>query len=214
MISDTLKRNRKTLIIQFVIGMAIGAAGAFVMLQFGPELGLDRAHEPALLLAFLLAAMGLFIVIGSMTRSGARQMVGAEIEPGEDVGPELNLLRWQGVVSVLAGAELLVLGLDPAVLSGPARNWLLPLLLVILTAQTWLNLKLWRRGDEYFRRVIAEAGIIGFVAFQFLLFFWTAAVRFGLAPDPAALDVYVLMMALYLLGSGIAGVRRGYGMPG
>ena len=212
MISETLKRNRKTLLIQFVIGMAVGAAGAFVVLDYGDELGLERMHEPAMLLALLLVAVGLFIVLGSLTRTGAAQMLGADIEPGEDVAPELNLVRWQGVAGFLAGAELLILALDPALLGGPARSWLLPLLLLILAAQTWINLMLWRRGDEYFRRVISEAGIIGFVAFQFLLFFWVGAVRFGLAADPEALDVYVLMMALYLLGSGIAGVRHGYGM--
>ena len=212
MISETLKRNRKTILIQFGIGMVVGAAGAIFVLDYGDEVGLDRAHEPALLLALLLVAVGLFIVVGSLTRSGAAQMLGAEVEPGEDIAPELNLVRWQGVAGFLAGAELLMLSLDPALLSGPARSWLLPLLLLILTAQSWINLMLWRRGDEYFRRVISEAGIIGFVAFQFLLFFWTAAVRFGLAPDPQALDIYVLMMALYLLGSGIAGVRHGYGM--
>ena len=212
MISETLKRNRKTLLIQFVIGMAVGAAGAFIVLDYGDELGLERMHEPAKLLALLLVAVGLFIVLGSLTRSGAVQMLGADIEPGEDVAPELNLVRWQGVAGFLAGAELLILALNPALLGGPARSWLLPLLLLILAAQSWINLMLWRRGDEYFRRVISEAGIIGFVAFQFLLFFWVAAVRFGLAPDPQALDVYVLMMALYLLGSGIAGVRHGYGM--
>jgi hypothetical protein len=212
MIGEMLKRNRKAMIIQFVIGMAVGAVGALVVLDYGPQLGLEDGHEGALLLALLLVAMGLFITIGSFTRAGAAQMVGAEIEAGEDIAPELNLLRWQGVVSVLAGAELLILGLDPDLLGGPARGWLLPLLLVILAAQTWVNLLLWRRGDEFFRRVISEAGIIGFVAFQFLLFFWTAGVRFGLGPDPEAIDVYVLMMALYLLGSGIAGVRHGYGM--
>jgi hypothetical protein len=212
MISETLKRNRKTLLIQFVIGLVVGAAGAIVVLDYGRDIGLEQAHEPALLLALLLVAVGLFIVIGSLTRSGAAQMLGADIEPGEDIAPELNLVRWQGVAGFLAGAELLILSLNPTLLGGPARSWLLPLLLLILAGQSWINLLLWRRGDEYFRRVISEAGIIGFVAFQFLLFFWVAAVRFGLAPDPEALDIYVLMMALYLLGSGIAGVRHGYGM--
>ena len=212
MISETLKRNRRNLLIQFVIGMVVGAASAIVVLDYGHDLGLERVHEPALLLALLLVAIGLFIVIGSLTRAGAAQMLGADIEPGEDIAPELNLVRWQGVAGFLAGTELLILALNPGVLGGPARSWLLPLLLLILAAQSWINLLLWRRGDEYFRRVISEAGVIGFVAFQFLLFFWTAGVRFGLAPDPQALDVYVLMMALYLLGSGIAGVRHGYGM--
>src|SRR5688572_1810430 len=211
MIAETLKRNRKTLVIQFVLGVFVGAVGAFLTLEYGSRLGLDRVHEPALLLALLLVAVGLFIVIGSLTRAGAAQMVGAEIEPGEDITPELNLVRWQGVAGLLAGVELVILALDPGLLAS-ARSWLLPLLLVILAAQSWINLMLWRRGDEYFRRVISEAGIIGFVAFQFLLFFWTAGVRFGLAEDPQALDLYVLMMALYLLGSGIAGVRHGYGM--
>jgi hypothetical protein len=213
MIAETLKRNRKSLILQFVAGAVVGAIGATVALDFGPQLGFERAHEGALLLAVLLAALGLTIVISSMTRTGAAQLIGARIEPGEDIAPELSLLRWQGVVVFLGGAELLILALDPEVLGGSARSWLVPLLMLTVAAQTWINLRLWRLGDEFFRRVVAEAGIIGFVAFQFLLFFWTAAVRFGLTPDPAALDIYVLMMALYLLGSGIAGIRHGYGVP-
>ena len=214
MIAEALKRNRKILLLQFAGGAVVGAIAAFVALDFGPELGLEGAHEGALLLALLLAALGLMIAISSLTRTGAASMIGARVEPGEDIAPEINLLRWQGVVGFLAGAELFILALDPSLLGGPARSWLAPLLLLILAAQSWINLRLWRLGDEFFRRVIAEAGIIGFVAFQFLLFFWTAAVRFGLAPDPAALDIYVLMMALYMLGSGIAGIRHGYGMPG
>ena len=142
MISETLKRNRKTLLIQFVVGMVVGATGAIVVLSFGRDIGLERSHEPALLLALLLVAVGLFIVVGSLTRSGAAQMLGADIEPGEDIATELNLVRWQGVAGFLAGAELLILSLDPALLGGPARAWLLPLLLLILAAQSWINLLL------------------------------------------------------------------------
>ena len=211
MVTEALKRNRKTIILQFVVGMIVGAVGAFVVLDYGPQLGLEGAHEGALLLALLLAAVGLMVAVSSLTRSGAKQMISAELEPGEDISSELSSIRWQGVVALLAGVEMFVLGLNPELLAGPARSWLLPLIGIILAAQSWINHRLWRSGDELFRRVIAEAAVIGFVAFQFLLFFWTVAVRFGLAEDPEALDVYVLMMALYLLGSGIAGIRRGYG---
>src|SRR5688572_28904867 len=135
MIAETLKRNRKTLVIQFVLGVFVGAVGAFLTLEYGSRLGLDRVHEPALLLALLLVAVGLFIMIGSLTCAGAAQMVGAEIEPGEDLTPELNLVRWQGVAGLLAGVELVILALDPGLLASAARSWLLPLLLVILAAQ-------------------------------------------------------------------------------
>ena len=207
----TLKQNTKHLLVQFLVGAVVGGVAAYLVSQHGPDLKLPGTHAPGLLVAALLAILGSSILVSSLSRAGAAQLVGSELEPGEDIRPELKSLRWQGFVTLLAGIELTILSLGTDVLTGPRSTLLLALLSLTLAAQTWFNVELWRRGDELFRQVIVEAGMIGFLIFQFGLFFWVAAARFALVPDPEALDIYVLMMVLYLLGSGIASIRRGYG---
>ena len=211
MIGKIGKFDKKTLILNFVGGALTGGVAAFLVLEHGERLDLEGAHPLGLLVAALLGIVGAAILITSLTRAGAAEMIGTPVEPGEDIGVELKSLRLQGAVALLAAAELLILSLGTDLLTGPESGLLLAVLAVVLAAQTWLNLRLWRSGDELFRRVIVEAAVIGFVAFQFLLFLWVVAARFALTPDPEALDIYVLMMVLYLAGSGIAGVRRGYG---
>lgn len=207
----TLKQNTKFLLVQFLVGAIVGAGGAHLMFEYGPELTAPGTHAPGLGVAALLAILGVSIMVASLSRAGAAQLVGTEIEPGEDVRPELRWLRRQGFVTLLAGIELTILSLGTNLLTGPRSTLLLTLLAATLAGQTWLNVELWRRGDELFRQVIVEAGMIGFLIFQFALFFWVAGARFALVPDPEALDIYVLLMVLYLLGSGIASIRHGYG---
>lgn len=207
----TLKQNTKHVLGQFLVGAVVGGVGAYLISQHGPDLTVPGTHAPGLLVAVLLAILGSSILVSSLSRAGAAQLVGTELEPGEDIRPELRPLRWQGFVTLLAGIELSILSLGTNVLTGPRSTLLLALLAATLAAQTWFNVELWRRGDELFRQVIVEAGMIGFLIFQFGLFFWVVGSRFAFVPDPGALDIYVLMMVLYLLGSGIASIRRGYG---
>ena len=207
------KSSTKKMLIQFLIGLPVGAAIGFVMVRYGPEIEAPGTHMPGLFVAALLLVFGLVIMGASLTGAGAARLIGPELEPGDDIGSELKPLRWQGLVTLLAGIELAILSLATDILTGPWSPILLALLAVNLAVQTGFNVVLWRRGDELFRRVIVEAGVIGFFVFQFLLLFWVVGARFELVSDPSALDIYVLMMVLYLLGSGIASVRRGYGTP-
>ena len=213
MTGKILGQDKKNLLVQFLVGAVVGGAGAFLVMRHGPELDVPGVHGPGLLVAVLLAVLGSAILVASLTRTGAAEMLGAELEEGEDIRPELNSLRWQAFVTLLAAAELSILAMSPELLTGPRSAVLLIALALILIAQTWLNVELWRRGDELFRRIIVEAGVIGFLAFQFALFFWVVGSRFAFLPDPSALDIYVLMMVLYLVGSTVASIRHGYGTP-
>ena len=208
---NTLKQNKKNLLVQFVGGALVGGVGAFLMIRHGPDLDVPGVHAPGLLVATLLGILGLAILLATFTRAGAQQMVGAELEPGEDIRPELKSLRRQAFVTLLAAVELLILSMAPDFLTGPRKTILLVLLAATLTTQTWFNFELWHREDELFRRIIVEASVIGFLAFQFVLFFWVVGSRFAFVPDPSALDIYVLMLVLYLVGSGVVSIRHGYG---
>lgn len=207
------KRSAGRWIRQFAIGLAAGAAIGYFGADYGPALDLDGAHAPGLAVGTMLALVGLIVLAGSLSRRAATGLLSVDLGDEDDFRLERASLRGQGVVAFLAGLELIALSLPAAYLLGPARDILIALLLAGLAVQTWLNLRLWRSGDELFRRIIVEAGLIAFLAFQFLMFFWAAGARFALVADPAALDVYVLLMILYLAGSAIAAMRRGYGAP-
>ena len=213
MTAITKKGFKKNLVIQFVVGAVVGAAAAMLGIEFGAEMLLAGTHLPGLAVAVLLASVGLIVLAGSSSRKAAGAVLAMDVDDEDDFRLERTSLRWQGIVTVLAAIELIILSLGRDYLTGSARGLLIALLLLGLLVQTWFNLKLWRSGDELFRRIIIEACVIGFLAFQFLLFFWVVGSRFDLVADPAALDIYVLMMVTYLAGSGIAAVRRGYGVP-
>lgn len=214
MTARTLGQNKKNLALQFIGGALVGAAAGFLMVRLGPDMDFPGVHGLGLIVAALLLVLGAIIIIASFTRSGAAQLMGEDLDPAEDIRPELRPLRWQGIVTLLAGVELVILSLSTDLLTGPRSELLLAVLIGVTAVQTWFNYQLWRRGDELFRRLIVEAAVIGFIVFQFALFFWVAGARFALVPDPSALDIYVLMLVLYLVGGSVASVRLGFGTSG
>jgi hypothetical protein len=111
----------------------------------------------------------------------------------------------QIIVTGLAGVMLLApitpLGLAPDVtFFGIAA---------LLAIQTVANLMLWRRADELLRRITVEAGALTFWLSQGVLFLYAAAERLGLVPEVNAWSLIGVMMALYILASGIVAARRG-----
>jgi hypothetical protein len=213
MTSETRRQFKKWLLLNFLGGMLVGVVGMVVAMEFGPSLDLVEPHLLGLFVAFLLAVMGLYTVAASTRIDWTAKVMGTTADEGDDLAPERKALRWQGVVTVLAALELLILCFGTDYMEGERGQIVFALLLAVMAIQTWLNFRLWREGDEFFRRIIVETGVAAFVAFQFLIFFWAAASRFGYVEDPTALDIYVLLMAVYLGASGIVAVRRGYGVP-
>lgn len=111
----------------------------------------------------------------------------------------------QIIVTALAGVMLLApitpLGLAPDVtFFGIAA---------LLAIQTFANLLLWRRADELLRRITVEAGALTFWLTQGVLFLYAAAERLGLTPEVNAWSLIGVMMALYILASGIVAAQRG-----
>lgn len=80
---------------------------------------------------------------------------------------------------------------------------------LLLAVQTWINLRLWRDGDELTRAVIAQSGGACFWLLQLALFGWATLTRLKLLPEADAWTLVTVMMSVYLLVSFIVSARRG-----
>lgn len=202
--------SKKGIALNFVIGGAAGALAALVLTRLAPDFTFEGYHPWGLLIALLLAVIGGSSMVASTSPRRTAGVFGSDFEPGEDFAAEMRSLRWQAIVSLLAAVEMGLLSLSPEILVAN-RGGILAILAAVLALQTIFNLRLWRHGDEFIRRLIVDASVAAFLVFQILLFFWAAASRLEYLPDPGAFDIYVLMMGVYLVASGIVGIRRGLG---
>lgn len=211
--ADPTRRFWRKMGLSGLAGGITGGAAVFLLADVIEELP-EGLHVIGAVIAVLLAWVGLALLWASASPERAARTWGTTMEPGEDFTDEIRSLRAQAVVTLLAGAELLLLSWPIDALQGSARPALLAALVIGTGVQNWLNWRLWRSGDEFFRRVLVEACVLGFVLSQLLVFFWAVGERFGYVAAPGALDIYVLMMGVYLVASSAAGVRRGIGVPG
>jgi len=213
MANDAKRRFWRKLGLQFGLGAIAGAAAALVFDHFLGKEDIGDAHGFGLLIGTALSYMGLVLLVASGSPAHAAKLMAQTLEPGEDFAAEMRLLRLQALVTLMAGVELLVLSWRTDLLTGAGREILLVGLLALALVQTWLNYRIWRRGDEFFRHVLIESAVVSFVLFQFILFAWAAGTRLLGLDQPSALDLYVFLMAVYLLVSFVVGLRRGYGVP-
>ena len=158
----------------------------------------------ALYVAFSLAAGGVYAAIVSFNRAALGKMLKLE-EPATP--SEVRLVRWSGALLLLTAAIMLMppafslLGTDPLLSLAAVAG--------MLGLHTVLNLKIWKDADELLRRTTMEASVVTFWGGQIALFGWAAAERAGIAPTLTAWDVYVVLMALYLVASTVITIRRG-----
>jgi len=211
--TDTTRRFWRNLAVQFVLGAIAGAAAVIVLERWVSQADFGDANEAGLLIGALLLYLGAVIAFASAKPARAAKMMGQSLEPGEDFSAETSSLRLQAVVTILAGVELMLLSWRTDMLTGPARDLLVAGLAMLVAVQTWLNYRLWRHGDEFFRRLIVDTSVITFVVMQFLLFACAVGTRFGLMDEPSVLEIYVTLMAVYLVAGFFAGTRRGLGVP-
>lgn len=188
-----------------VIGYGVGHVAAGFFPGIDPDLsGLRWADVAAVTVAALLLVASLGTAITSFDRRSLGRVLRLE-GPAGDV--EVRDTRLQSIIMGLSGVIMLL----PLVLSAvgvPVTASLagIGLLLVLHTA---LNVRLYRRVDELFRRVVIEAGAFTFWLGQGLLFLWAAAERLSAAPPLTAWDIYVVLMGVYLVVSMVVTFRRG-----
>ena len=82
---------------------------------------------------------------------------------------------------------------------------------VCFVIQTTLNFAVWRRADEFVRRLIAETSSLCFWVLQAALFLWAAGERLHLFPVISTWDCAIIMMGAYFVASAFISVRNGVG---
>jgi hypothetical protein len=138
------------------------------------------------------------------------------VDPGEPrpaTPAQMRFYRTQAYVLILAGLLLalpVLAGLLPASASTGVRVGAMAALVVLFALQTWWNIRIWRRADEFMRALIADVSIICFWVLQSAVLFWAAGEKLGLLPPASLWDALVVMMAVYLLVSATQSVRKGY----
>ena len=188
-----------------VLGYGVGHLAADYFPGLGPDLSDLRWGDVVggvVALGLLVACVGTFVT--SFNRPSLGRILKLEGPAGDG---EVREVRAQSAILGLSAIIMIL----PVVLSGvglpvTASLALIALLLVVHMA---LNLRLYRSVDELFRRVVIEAGALTFWVGQGVLFLWAAAERLGAAPALTAWDIYVVLMAVYLVVSMIVTVRRG-----
>jgi hypothetical protein len=201
-----------------VAGLAFGLPAGF---GFGRWVkSTTRAHLltvsdiASLVIAVVLVAMGLMVVVFTVTRRGAAYLADPHAtEPYRDPYPGQRFyFQAQGLVLVLAG--LMMATPVMLVVARPDLDAALGLIVMLgliaaFILQTALNITVWSRSDELIRRSISDAGAVSFWVLQGALFLWAAGEKLTLLPHLTSWDALTVLMGFYLVMSVVVSYRRG-----
>lgn len=212
-----ISQGRKTVrLILFVAGLVFGGGLGWMVGRLAKS-GLidpDRfgwSDVLAALISASLLVMGVIIAIISLNRRAAARVMA--LEEGRPATPaQTSFYRQQAVVVFLSGLMMaaplaLIAVYDPV--PGPMAWITMIAIVAVFLLQTAYNLTLWRRADEMLRQVISETGAVCFWILQGALFLWACAEKLALAPALSTWDLMSVMMAFYLVVSGVIATRRG-----
>lgn len=206
---------------RFLISIAVFAPiGAFTGYLLGRALkkatpgdallGWTVADGVSLLIAALLIVSGAVVAFAATSNRRWNSIV--EHQPADEpVDPAARTggLR-QALVCILAGGMMILPPVAAhAGLSVETRIAIASSIALLLAFQTWLNLKLWRDGDELTRAVIAQTGALCFWSLQLALFAWAALAKLDLVADIDSWTMFTVLMGAYLVASLVISQRRG-----
>lgn len=196
-----------------VIGlMVLGGVFGLAYIQWTKGgTGLPWADAQALFLGVAMVALGLIVFFGSFSRGTAVRIAGTDIARPSSAA-QLRYYRLQALVMILGGVMLTLPVLTFKLYDAPTEALRMTVAAVIagmFALQTVLNLIVWRRADEFMRRIISETSVISFWVLQAALFLWAAGERLGLLGSLSTWDCTVILMAAYLIIASVVSTRNG-----
>jgi hypothetical protein len=137
-------------------------------------------------------------------------------EDGRQATPaQVSFYQQQAAVLLLAGVMLALPVVAPLLAGAPLSHLValstMAVIAICFAAQTALNLIVWRRADEFVRRLISETSSLCFWVLQAALFLWAAGERLGLLSPVSTWDCTVVLMGVYFLASAFISTRNGVG---
>jgi hypothetical protein len=170
--------------------------------------------QTAMTLGVSLLAWGIGHLLASLFRRSAAFVADpyGSTGGGDVRRSEVFYQRLTGATIALAGAMLLapLIARWAPGLGNTGRIATLAGLVGGLVLQSVINLMIWRRSDELFRRLIVESTALTFWGLQGVLFLWAAGERLRLLPAITAWQAFVVLLAGYLIASMAVSVRRGF----
>lgn len=216
--ADAARRNfARQLLISLLVFAPIGAVTGYflgrMLKKAGPGgfvVSWTTAEVSSLFIAVLLVISGLAVAFAASSDRRWNRMVERQA-PDEPVDPAARRsgVR-QALVCILAGGIMMVPPIAAHLALGvETRGAIAGAIALLLAVQTWLNLKLWRDGDELTRAVIVSTGAVCFWTLQMLLFGWATLAKLALVAEVDSWTFMTVLMAGYLIASVVIGQRRG-----
>lgn len=194
---------------RLLLPMAAGAVTGFAVVRFGHRyveamlelVGGDRIAGAAVGFVCLAVAAASFFAT-FFPSSVARTY---DIAPGEDVGEEIALLRWSALAALFYGLFMLALSLSALVATSAAAV----LMAVSLAGAVVTNAYLWRRYDELWREITAQASVMTFTVFHYILLAWAALAVLLDGAGFGPVNVVSALLGIFTIASVRATARRG-----
>lgn len=205
--ADTKALSIRRLGIPMLVGGLTGFAAVWVLKQFGGLDWITNLIEPDTVSGLI---MGSFILLTSIvcfvTAFSPEAVARAyKVAPGEDVSEEVSLLKWSAVDGLFYGVFLLTLSFAGR-LDNLATGTLMAASLLAVIA---INFYLWRRYDELWREITAQACTTTFIWFHYILLGWAVlAILFdgaGFGP----VNVVSALLAVFTIATIRATAQRG-----
>jgi hypothetical protein len=163
----------------------------------------------AMALGASLIGIGAVVAVATVVRALRARM----IEPvvGRPMTPPITrFYRLQALVLLLAGVMLVLPVAGDHQYSGASlREGLFALVVLLFGLQTYVNLLIWQRSDEFLRKIIADTGAVCFWLLQGALFLWAAGEHLSILPQLSSWDAVAILMLVYSVASVWISVRRG-----
>lgn len=200
--------------LRMVAGAAAGAiCGAGVMF-LAKALG-ARTHDMpwsdvlSLYLAVLLVGAGVITAWASLDRRRLARRLEPEAEYPA-TSEEVTDFRLQASVLALAGVLIAAPVLTDAATRAhrPAALGVMVGVVFAFGLQTALNIRIWRRADEFNRRLLMSVAALCFCVLQGVLFLWAVGERLRLLPRLDSWEAINVAMLVYLIAGGALGFIR------
>lgn len=210
MVSETKMNKNHKIILQLVVGAAVGAlVGYFgASLLKGASLAGDQVAVVAIGAMYLV--MGAFCGFGVLFPKVGSNLLNVEDE--EDLREQRRILTGSAISTVALGAALAALAL-----AGPgqmlSRGTGLGALLAALLLLVTISVRDWHLYDELMMGISRDAGNFAFCGIGTTLLIWASAAWLGMAAAPTPLALVAIISGGFLFAVFVAAARRGMLIP-
>jgi hypothetical protein len=195
---------------RMAVGAVLGAGVGFGFMTMATKMHVSpKGMGWADFLAFWLGVTFLGVGVAIHAISFNRRELAANLECEAELpatNEEVGTFRLQAATLMLAGVMFLLPILGMGTL-GRSPRMLFAVIVALFGLQSWANVLLWRRSDEFLRGQMLLTGGITFAIGQGALFLWAVAERLHLVRAASSWETITVLMTLYLSTSAYLSLR-------